>query len=193
VTAWELRRDARDAAIGALLPLVPDQGWTLSALRAAAGSSADLLFPGGAAELVEAYIDYADRRMVESAAPLLASQRLSERVRTLIATRLELAAPHRHAIRRGLAVLARPGNAVIAASCTSRTVDAIWAAAGDTAADFSWYTKRAILASVYASTLLFWLNDANDLDASLAFLDRRLAGVARLGKLRRRLFRSQPA
>ncbi len=180
------RQIARDAAIHALLPLVAQHGWTLPAVRLAAGSNADLLFPGGPAELVEAYIDLADREMAIAAAPVLAEQKLSRRVRTLIATRLDQAEPHREAVRRAAAVLAHPGNGLVAARCTARTVDAIWAASGDTSADFSWYTKRAILAGVYGSTLFYWLSVAGDRERTLAFLDRRLAGVARLGKLRAR-------
>ncbi len=180
------RDQARDEAIRALLPLAATQGWTMAALRSAAGPQADLLFPGGQSELVEAYIDLADREMAEAAAELIANEKLSRRVRTLIATRLQQAEPHKAAVRRAATVLARPGNALLAARCTARTVDTIWAAAGDTSADFSWYTKRAILASVYTATLFFWLG-GNELEPTLAFLDRRLAGVARLGKLRARL------
>jgi ubiquinone biosynthesis protein COQ9 len=125
--------------------------------------------------------------MAESAAPLLATQRVSQAVRTLIATRLALAAPHRQAVRRAVALLALPGHMGVAARCSLATVNAIWAAAGDRSADFSWYTKRAILASVYTATLLFWLNDAHDMEDSLAFLDRRLAQLAHIGKLRGKL------
>ncbi len=181
------RQIVRDAAIHALLPLVAQHGWTGPAVRLAAGVNADLLFPGGPAELVEAYIDMADREMVQAAASVVAEQKLSRRVRTLIATRLEQAEPHREAVRRAAAVLARPGNSLVAARCTARTVDAIWAAAGDTSADFSWYTKRAILAAVYSATLFYWLSGSGEMAQTLAFLDRRLAGVARLGKLRARL------
>jgi len=102
-----VRRQARDSAITALLPLVAEHGWTLHALRLAAGPDADLLFPGGAPELVEAYIDLCDREMERSAAPLLVGQTLSQRVRILIATRLELAAPYKLAVRRAVAVMAR--------------------------------------------------------------------------------------
>ena len=75
-----------------------------------------------------------------------------------------------------------------AARCTARTVDAIWHAAGDEAADFSWYTKRATLGAIYGATLFYWLRDDSEDDApTLAFLDRRLAGLGRFGKLRGRL------
>ena len=101
-------------------------------------------------------------------------------MRAVIALRLEQNRPHKEAIRRALALLALPGHARLAARCTARTVDAIWHAAGDRSADFSWYTKRAILAAVYGATVLYWLRDSSEDDAAtLAFLDRRLAGVGR--------------
>ena len=176
------RQAARDAAIRAMLPLVPEQGWTLRALNRAAGTQAEVLFPGGPAELVEAYIDLATRDMVRAAAPALEGQRLSQKVRTLILTRLEQAEPDRRAVRRAVGVLALPGNTAVAAGCTARTVDAIWTAAGDTGTGVSWYSKRAILASVYTSTLLYWLREGRTRAEVEAFLDRRLAGVAQFGK-----------
>lgn len=178
--------DRRDAAITAALPFIAEHGWSEQALRLGAGEAASLLFPGGAGEMVEAYIDLADRRMVAEAGPLLDTQKRSQRVRTLIATRLKQAAPEKPAVRRAMTVLANPCHAAASVRSLARTVDAIWYAAGDRSADFSWYTKRAILASVYSATLLFWLNEANEHDATLAFLDRRLAGVAQIGRLRRR-------
>ena len=189
------RSPERDATIDALLPHVPFDGWTriaLSRALAATGQHPDdalLLFPGGAADMIETFCDLADRRMLEDATALdLAVMRLPERVRAVIALRLARNRPHKEAIRRALGVLALPTNAPIAAACTARTVDAIWHAVGDNAADFSWYTKRASLAAIYAATLLFWLHDpSEDNAATLAFLERRLTGIARIGTMRRRM------
>jgi len=118
-------------------------------------------------------------------------------VRAVIALRLARNRPHKEAVRRALSVLALPANARKGVACTARTVDAIWHAAGDRSADFSWYTKRAILTGVYVATLLFWLRDSSEDDAdTLAFLDRRLAGVGRIGRMRRRIegrLRPRPA
>ena len=188
------RSPERDAAILSLLPHIPFDGWTRLALSRALSESGQhpddalLLFPGGAADMIETFCDLADRRMTADAATLdLPSLRLPERVRAVIALRLARNRPHKEAIRRALGVLALPMNAPIAAACTARTVDAIWHAVGDNAADFSWYTKRASLAAIYAATLLFWLHDTSeDNTATLAFLDRRLSGIARIGTLRRR-------
>ena len=208
------RGPERDAAIQAMLPHVPFDGWSRRALAmglvaiGAPADEADLLFPGGAAAMVEAFCDLADRRMTEAAAALdLAGKGLTAMVRAVVALRFAQNRPHKEAVRRAIAVLALPMHARQAAGCTARTVDAIWYAAGDRSADFSWYTKRAILAAIYGATLLFWLRDAPghkpgadqveaddrradqsaEVDAAtLAFLDRRLAGIGRFGKLRSR-------
>lgn len=183
------RSPERDAALLAVLPLVPARGWTVEALQEAAGPDADLLFPGGPADMVEAWTDLADRQMEADAAAFdMTELGLTARVRTVIARRLQRQAPHKEAVRQGLAVLSLRGRGVLGARMLGRTVDAIWFAAGDTSADFSWYTKRAILAGVYGATLLFWLQDGSEGDAdTLAFLERRLAGVGRIGQLRSRL------
>jgi ubiquinone biosynthesis protein COQ9 len=189
------RSPERDAALLALLPNVPFDGWTQRALRRGltdAGldpEDAPLLFPGGAPDMIEAFFDLMDRRMEEEAARVdMSGLRTPERVRAVIALRLRQNRPYKEAIRRALALLALPVNAGLAAACTTRTVDSIWHAAGDRSADFSWYTKRAILAGVYSATLLYWLNDSSEDDtATLAFLDRRLVDVRRIGQIRRRV------
>ena len=180
----------RDIAIQAMLPHVPFDGWTKKALAmglADAGmpaDEADLLFPLGTADMVATFCDWADRRM-EDAALGLEETRLSRRVKAVMALRFVQNAPYKEAIRRAIGVLALPGNGRTAFGCSARTVDAIWQAAGDRSSDFSWYTKRAILTAVYSASLLFWLRDTSEGAAdTMAFLDRRLAGVARIGRMR---------
>jgi ubiquinone biosynthesis protein COQ9 len=188
------RSPERDAAIDALLPNVPFDGWTYRGLRrglvsiGADPEDAPLLFPGGAGDMVETYCDLADRRMEDAASGLdMSAVRMPARVRAVLALRFGQNRAHKEAVRRGLAVLVLPGNARVATACTARTVDAIWHCAGDRATDLSWYTKRAILAGVYGATLLYWVRDVSDEDAAtLAFLDRRLAAVGRITTVRRR-------
>ncbi|MDE2575896.1 MAG: COQ9 family protein, partial [Rhodospirillales bacterium] len=67
------RSEARDAALLASLAHVPELGWTRAALRAglrdigADPRDADMLFPGGGRDLIETFVDMADRRMAEAA------------------------------------------------------------------------------------------------------------------------------
>jgi ubiquinone biosynthesis protein COQ9 len=187
------RNKERDAALEAMLPNVPFDGWTYRALRAGLGSigvpreEAELLFPGGVADMIDAFCDWADRRMAQAAADQCSEIKLPEQVRAVIALRLAQNRPYKEAVRRAVAVLALPQHVRRAATCTARTVDAIWHAAGDRSTDFSWYTKRAILTAAYTATLLFWLRDSSEDDAAtLAFLDRRMAGIAWTHRLRRR-------
>lgn len=167
-------------------------GWTTKALRAALEAvgrdpaEAPLVLNGGAGDMIEAYVQSLDERMIAAAQGLEGG--LSARVKAVIATRLALSGGEKEGIRRALAWLALPRNAARTARITARTVDAIWFAAGDRSADFSWYTKRAILAAVYGATLLFWLGDTSPEDENtLTFLDRRLKDVGLLGKLRGQL------
>ena len=188
------RSPERDAALEATLPNVPFDGWTYRSLRSGlraigvAEEEAELLFPGGATDMIEAFCDWADRRMAEAAAEHVGALALPDRVRSVIAIRLAQNRGYKEAIRRAVAVLALPRHVRLAAKCTARTVDTIWHAAGDRSADFSWYTKRAILTAAYTATILFWLHDSSEDDAAtLGFLDRRLAGIAWTHRLRRRL------
>jgi ubiquinone biosynthesis protein COQ9 len=104
----------------------------------------------------------------------------------------------REAARSATAWLAAPLHAPLATRLTYRTCDAIWHAAGDTATDFNFYTKRGLLAGVVLSTTLYWLQDGSEgRQATSAFLDRRIAEVlrlgARIGKARATLDRFDPA
>lgn len=189
-----LERSAeRDAAIRAMLAHVPFDGWTMRALRAGLaelGEPPEMainLFPDGPLGLIEAWSDLVDRDM-EKAAANIAESGLGRRVRALVALRLNMLRPDREAARRALSVLARAAAAATTARITARTVDCVWHAAGDRAADFSWYTKRASLGAIYSATLLYWIADqSEDEAATLAFLDRRLAGIAAFGRWRSKL------
>lgn len=60
--------------------------------------------------------------------------------------------------------------------------DEIWFLAGDTSVDTSWYTKRASLSTIYASTDLFMTTDKSaGFNDTKEFLDRRLEDSFKLG------------
>ena len=59
--------------------------------------------------------------------------------------------------------------------------------AGDTPHDASYYSKRSLLAAVWTSTFLFWLDDRSEGCADTwAFLERRIDNVMQIGRLRGR-------
>jgi len=184
----------RDRLVGAILPEVAFEGWSHGALRIAArqiempAEEALALFPRGGIDLVGAFSRWADRRMLDAYEAAPRDGGISARVKHAVELRFAVVAPWREAVRRALSVLALPPYAPLGLKLVYETVDGIWYAAGDTATDFSFYTKRMTLAGVYAATLLYWLEDRSENFAETRdFIDRRLADVAAIGKARRRL------
>ncbi len=187
--------DIRDRLVLAALPHVAFDGWAGGALAAAAADEGmdptmpARVFPGAAADAVAHFVGLADRMMADDLLEVdLTGLRVPKRILAAIRVRLERWAPHREAIRRALAVLALPVNLGLAARLTWATSDAIWRAVGDQSHDFSWYTRRSTLAAVYSATLLYWLDDGSEAAAdTLAFVERRLADVGKLTRVRLRL------
>jgi ubiquinone biosynthesis protein COQ9 len=185
----------RDTLLLALLPDVPFDGWTRHTVLTAAhqlgisAAEAASQFPRGSADMVAAFSRWADRQMLARLEHLdLHELRTHEKVAAAAMARLEALALYREAVRRALRVLAQPPNAPLAARLLYETVDAIWYAIGDEATDFSFYTKRALLAGIYAVTTLYWLEDRSaNFTETRDFLERRLGEIGALPQLRQNL------
>ena len=67
----------------------------------------------------------------------------------------------------------------------------MWYAAGDNSTNWNYYSKRGLLASVYTSTILYWMADEGDgkgdFPETWGFLDRRIEDVLRTFGMPRRL------
>jgi ubiquinone biosynthesis protein COQ9 len=188
------REDDRTKVLLASLIHVAFEGWTRRALAMGARDAgfapdaAERLFPDGIGEAVAHWSGWSDQQMLARLqAPDWGAMRVRQKVAVAVRARIEVNAAEREAVRRTISFLALPWNAALAARCTTETVNAIWYAVGDRATDLRWYTKRALLASVYGATVLFWLDDESDGAAETwAFLDRRIADAMALGSLRGR-------
>jgi ubiquinone biosynthesis protein COQ9 len=183
--------ELRPRLVAAMIPHVAFDGWTAASVAAGATSAgidpdiARLVFPRGAAQMVEAYTAFANTRMTEALTGV-GTMKIRERVTFAVRTRLEQAENERETVRRTVAIFAL--NPALSAKSTWRTADAIWRACGDTATDFNHYSKRAILGGVYAATLLYWLGDESAGRADTwGFLDRRIAGIMSFEKNKARL------
>jgi ubiquinone biosynthesis protein COQ9 len=182
---------AKDRLLLAMLPHVLFDGWSHKALNAGLREigeipeySNDDLF----VNLIDMAIhfgEYIDREMLIKLGVLeLEKMPIRERIATGIRVRLNLLSPYKGSIQRLLAFLALPGNHLTGLRITMKTVDSIWYAAGDTATDFNYYTKRGLLAGVYGSTVLFWLSDVSEGHADTsAFLARRINEVMQIPKI----------
>lgn len=181
----------KDSLLDAMLPHVIFDGWSDVALRAAAkdmsvdSEAVRAAFPDGARDALSYHSERADARMVESLNNdySLETMKIRERIATAVMVRLEQNTAHKDAIRKGVAHFNLPWNAPEGLRLLSKTVDAMWIAAGDDATDYNWYTKRALLAKVYSTTLYFWLNDESENHQDTRdFLHRRIDDVMQIQK-----------
>jgi ubiquinone biosynthesis protein COQ9 len=139
--------------------------------------------------MIDAWFDWTDRGMLLAFPPeRIDAMKVRDRIGALVFHRLETMRPYREALRRALAVLAMPQNALAAGRLAWRGADRIWRVAGDTATDYNHYSKRAILIGVYGTTTLVFLDDeTEDLVTTRAFLDRRIGDVMRFEKAKAQL------
>ncbi len=187
--------EIRQGILEATLAHVPFDGWSLAALAAGTRDAgfepvmSERTFPGGTLQMIEAFSDWADRVMLERLESCeLDAMKVRQRVAAGVRFRLHVLTPHREAARRALSTLSLPTSGTLGLRLLYRTVDAVWYAAGDSATDYNFYTKRALLAGVYGATSLYWLNDQSEDQAdSWEFLDRRLSDVMQVPRVIGRL------
>jgi ubiquinone biosynthesis protein COQ9 len=185
----------RECLLQAFPPHAERLGWTDAALKAAAEEAglsegeAQLACPNGAIDLADAFAQRADEAMLAALADLdLPAMRIREKVRVAVSLRLEAQAPYKEAARAMTRALARPTRAGEAARLVWRTADRIWRALGDTSTDGNFYSKRAILSAVLASTYARWFSDQSDGHAdTAAFLEARIENVMQFEKFKARL------
>lgn len=194
-TLDELRLDLAPAIARAAV----FDGWNDAALAQAAAQAgvdpavARLAFPGGAMDMIAAWIDTTDAKMQAAlGGGALAQLKIRERIRTLLQFRLDAVAGMEEALRRALAIQAMPQNLARSLQLGWRSADLMWRLAGDTATDYNHYTKRALLAGIYSATLAVFIDDKSEGKAETrAFLDRRIEGVMKFEKVKAQLLRER--
>jgi ubiquinone biosynthesis protein COQ9 len=172
-------------------------GWSREAVASAAAelgidpAVATYAFAGGAMDMIAAWIAHVDVAMARAFPPeALVGLPVHQRIRALLRFRLDAVTGLEEALRRALAIMAMPQNLRRALKLGWESADAMWRLAGDTATDYNHYTKRMTLAGVYSATLAVFVDDKSVGKAdTLAFLDRRLAGVGRFEKFKAQLLR----
>ncbi len=184
----------RARLLEALLPIAAARGWTPDALEAAADaaglSEGELMLaaPRGPLDMIDAFAAWGDARMLERLEGRnLLAMKVRERVTAGVRARLEALAPHKAAEAKALQAMVRPFRAGEGAGFVWRTADHIWRAIGDRSTDENYYSKRALLAGVIASTTARWLaTEGDDMGPALAFLDRRIENIMQFERLKAR-------
>jgi ubiquinone biosynthesis protein COQ9 len=177
--------EQKDRILDAILQHVLFDGWSETAIRRGAEDlgltyeDIERQFPSGNRELIDYFVQRADRQMEEELEKRdIASMKIRDRITTAVRVRLEQSEPYKEAIRRAIIIQMLPQNAGTALKQLYRTVDAMWYSARDLSTDFNFYSKRMILAGVYSSTMMYWLDDSSEGHLKTwEFLDRRIENV----------------
>ena len=166
------------------LPNVAFDGWSNSTFVAACREAdiserkARLFCPRGALDLAIAFHKWGDDQFETAFTKKKISElKVREKIRKAVELRIKLASD-KEAVRRGVVLFALPIYAFEGSRLIWDTSDLIWELIGDNSEDYNWYSKRAILSAVYASTVLYWLGDNSEgSEETWHFLDRRIDDV----------------
>ena len=166
------------------LPNVAFDGWSNSTFVAACREAdiserkARLFCPRGALDLAIAFHKWGDDQFETAFTKKKISElKVREKIRKAVELRIKLASD-KEAVRRGVVLFALPIHAFEGSRLIWDTSDLIWELVGDDSEDYNWYSKRAILSAVYASTVLYWLGDNSEgSEETWHFLDRRIDDV----------------
>lgn len=191
--------DIRRALAPAVAQSAMFDGWSAAAVNAAAeGAGIDpavarLALPDSMS-MIAAWVAHVDAAMAaefganEAGAGRLDNLPIRERIRRLVTFRLDAVRGLEEALSRALAIQAMPQNVPAALRLGWSSADKMWRLAGDTATDYNHYTKRTILAAIYAATLAVYIDDQSEGKAdSFAFLNRRIDGVMKFEKAKAQL------
>lgn len=181
-----------EALITAALKQIVFEGWGIAAFDKAEQAQGwkkgtyAAYFPGGMQDFVRAFHRWVDGKMLRQleAQSDFADAKVREKIHRCVMARLAVLTPYREAVRRLVHHQLLPWNKPLALASVAGAADAMWKAAGDRSTDYNFYTKRALLAGVYAATLNYWLRDeSDDFSQTADFLRRRIDNVLKFGQM----------
>lgn len=182
-------RPSEAKILAAALRRVPEYGFSPEALSLGAKDAGYLevsvqLFPRGAFELINYYLVTQRRALKEKVSFLEEHNKLGigMKLKILAMERLRANRDVIHHWQGALGYMSLIENIPTSLQELHALSDEMWYLAGDTSVDFSWYSKRASLAAVYASSEVFMTTDTSkDFADTESFLNRRLEETQQIG------------
>jgi ubiquinone biosynthesis protein COQ9 len=142
------------------------------------------LFPEGYLSIVQMYLEEIDEKMTKESKKInLIRLKIHERIRELCILRLNIMAKEKDLVSKTFLHLLLPHNYKFSSKNLYKTVDQIWFLAGDNSTDFNFYSKRIILASIYTSTMIHFINNDN-MDDTLFLLNKLLRRVSKIPQIK---------
>ena len=174
-------------------PLVIKYGWNENLFKQISLKSKysyeeiSILFSNNYMKLLNLYLDEINKKMTFDSKNIdFLRLKVHQRIRKLIILRLKIMVKEKKIIKETLIHLLLPNNYKFSLRNIYNTVDQIWFLSGDTSTDFNFYSKRIILASVYISVIIHFINNKN-FDDTLIVLDTQLKRVAKIPKIKNKV------
>lgn len=143
-------------------------GWTDENLSKSANQSGFkseyyiLLFPNGLEDLTQYFHNYLNKIMEDEFLANNVFTKIHEKIIYAIELKFSQYENHKEAVRCLMKYNLKPQHILATKSRLWSTCDIIWRLAGDESTDFNYYTKRSILAAVYASSFVYFINDDSE-------------------------------
>lgn len=172
-----------------------NKGWTLSAYEQTKKklkyntSLIDNLFPKKLDDLI-LFFNYVTNNKLSKIYKKEKFNKKSIRTCVLnaIKIRFELLNANKNSIRKSIIFLLKPSKQILSSKLTYNTVDHVWKLIGDKSTNCNFYTKRAILASIYSFAVLIWISDkSNDLEKTFNFLDKSIMNMNIVTNMKQKL------
>ena len=142
------------------------------------------LFPEGYLSIVQMYLEEIDEKMIKESEKInLIRLKTHERIRELCILRLNIMSKEKDLISKTFLHLLLPHNYKFSSKNLYKTVDQIWFLAGDNSTDFNFYSKRIILASIYTSIMVHFINNDN-MEETLFLLNKLLKRVSKIPNIK---------
>ncbi len=150
------------------------------------GSAYVMDYYAGLSDIVQAIEAYFDKIMLDKLNGTDVKS-VTERVRTALRERIYACGNRKNYYKKLSEFYLKPSNITLAAKNSWKTVDAIWRFAGDESLDFNYYSKRAILFTIYNSSVVNYKNSVgSDFTETERFIDKALEQVKKFNKLKQK-------
>ena len=172
---------------------IPFNGWNEKILSTVANDlkipigEIHALFPNNYIDLLKLYLEDSENKMfIDSKKINISNMKISKKIYEIILFRIKKNLNNNQLIRKTFIALSHPKNSLLGMTSLYKAFDNILFISGVYSSNFNYYTKRLILAGIYTSVLLFWLNDdSKNLKKTEKFLNKQLKKISFIGKIKR--------
>ena len=145
-----------------------------------------VLFPNKLNDLVFYFSDFINKKMITAYKKKRINKKsLRLQILTLLKIRFSILNEYKSTIKESMVFLCSPSKQLLSSKLIFKTADFMWISINDKSTDYNFYTKRAILGTIYSVVILFWLNDkSNKLDKTYNLLEKLIMNMNFISSLK---------